>query len=58
MEQRLDHMSTLEERIRMIEDKCQQIQSITLNTKKEIFDAWTKQKIETLQQSEKLATYE
>jgi hypothetical protein len=58
VDQRLDHMTSLEERIRMIEEKTQQIQNITLNTKKDIFDAWTKQKLETLQQSEKLAGYE
>ena len=41
-------MNILEDRIKLIEDKCQGIQAITLNTKKDIYDAWSKQKMETL----------
>ena len=51
---RLEHLKTLEQRIQMIEDKTQQIQKITLDTKKDIFDAWTKQKMETLSSQQKL----
>ena len=58
LEGRLDHINTLEDRIRMIEDKCQQVQNVALNTKNDIFETWNKQKLETLATEEKLARHE
>lgn len=51
LEGRLDIVDTLEDRIRMQEAKGQQVIEITLKTKKDIFEQWSKQKMEMLEQS-------
>jgi hypothetical protein len=37
LESRIDHFKTLEDRIKMIEEKCQRVQDIVLKTKSDIF---------------------
>jgi 3-methyladenine DNA glycosylase/8-oxoguanine DNA glycosylase len=44
LESRIEHLSTLEDRIKMIEDKCEATQDITLATKKDIFESMNKAK--------------
>jgi hypothetical protein len=49
LESRIEHLATLEDRIKMIEDKCEATQDITIQTKKEIYDSWNKSKVEQLE---------
>jgi hypothetical protein len=44
--------------VRTVERQSQLVQKITLDTKKEIFDAWTKQKMETIAVQNNLMGYE
>ena len=58
LQSRIDQIGTLDERVKMIEAQCDRVQKVTLDTKKEIYDAATKQKMETLTVQNSLTGYE
>jgi hypothetical protein len=42
----------------MIEEKCQQVQDIVIKTKSDIFSDYQKQKLEQMEQAQKLSKHE
>jgi chromosome segregation ATPase len=55
---KIDGMSALEERIRMIEKQCEYVQDIALNTKQDITKTLSDKKEEDLELMQKLQRYE